>query len=146
MQVNENTKDSQRYTRCCRVRQPRMFVFAASDGRTTSHECLHIVDFRLSLQDDCQEPDWTPTLTIQKIHGIHGDLFLLRIIFQGGYILYRSRTGVSRCLLRNEAPWWILRRGLYSYGDFLLLLQSQCTHDYDRTQVQMCAPTSMIQR
>jgi hypothetical protein len=36
MQVNENTKDFQRYARCCRVRQPGMFVFAGSDPVTTT--------------------------------------------------------------------------------------------------------------
>jgi hypothetical protein len=33
----------------CRVRQPGIFVFAASEGRMTRHECLRIVDSKLGI-------------------------------------------------------------------------------------------------
>ena len=62
-------------------------AFVILDNRTAYHERLQIVDLALVIEENRQESNWMPTLTIHKIHRVHGSLLLHQIFLWTAFLV-----------------------------------------------------------
>ena len=62
-------------------------AFVILDNRTAHHERLQIVDLALVIEENRQESNWMPTLTIHKIHRVHGSLLLHQIFLRTAFLV-----------------------------------------------------------
>jgi hypothetical protein len=69
------------------VDQLWVFIFVILDNRSAHHERLQIVDLALVIKENRQESNWMPTLTIYKIHRVHGSLLLHQIFLRTAFLV-----------------------------------------------------------